>query len=232
VEDHGLSATYFHGQTNFVKLAFVRLLQAAFSDESVPAIYRWAPPKQVPAGKPQQGDRQLWIYRANPNRTTGLPAIFVEADPADCSIGQMGSGNAEIMGTIYAEDPNNPGKQYLKTRIHGGTIFIPVKLTIVAKTTSDRGILTDFVTGLVRVVFRQKFQESRIEYLDIEAGDSGEEGDTPANKRFFGSLKVRCQTQSKLFVDESLRARVMSVNLAGLQFKDAEGDILPIPSGT
>ena len=69
----------------------------------------------------------------------------------------------------------------------------------------------------------------KIEYLQISAGDSGEEGDTPATKRFFGTIEVHCQTQFSLPVALSLYNRVMAVNLDGIEYGTDESDLTPIP---
>ena len=214
-----------YGQTNFIKLAFVRLLQAAFSHESVPAEYRWQPETPIPGVKSAQGQRQLWIYRASPNRTTGLPAIFVECEPADASIAMLGQ---ELMRQEFEFDPLL-GKDVLVTDIYSGPLFIPVKLTVVAKTTTDREILTDMVTGFVRYVFRDKFLKEKIEYLDIQAGDAGEEGDNPANRRFLGSLTVRCQTQFSQVIDRRLYDLVQSINLDDVRYGTNRDDLTKMP---
>ena len=215
----------FYGQTNFVKLAFVRLLQAAFSHKSVPEEYRWAPGNAVPGVSSEQGQRQLWIYRANPKRTTGLPAIFVEAEPADASIAMLGQ---EIMRQEFEYDPILK-RDVLMADIYAGPIFIPVKLTVVAKTTTDREILTDMVTAYVRFVFRDKFLKEKIEYLDIMAGEAGEEGDTPENKRFSGSITIRCQTQFSQRVDRSLYELIQSVNMYDIKYGTNESDLTKMP---
>jgi len=214
-----------YGQTNFVKLAFVRLLQAAFSHESVPAEYRWRPGRWEPGVKSEQGQRQLWIHRANPKRTTGLPALFVEAEPADASIAQLGQ---EIVRQDYEFDPVLK-RDVLVTDYYSGPLFIPVKITVIATTTTDREILTDMVTGFVRYVFRDRFLKEKIEYLDIQAGDAGEEGDTPANKRFFGSLTVKCQTQFHQAIDRKLYETVQSVNLDDVRYGTTPDDLTKMP---
>ena len=218
-------ARLIYGQTNFIKLAFVRLLQAAFSHESVPAEYRWKPQRDIPGVKSEQGQRQIWIYRANPNRTTGLPAIFVEAEAGDCSIAQLGQ---EIVRQDYEYDPVLK-RDVLVTDYYSGPLYIPVKLTIVAKTTTDREILTDMVTGFVRYVFREKFLKEKIEYLDIHAGDAGEEGDDPANRRFIGSLTVRCQTQFHQAIDRSMYDLIQSINLDDIRYGTNQTDLSPMP---
>ncbi len=216
-------ARLIYGQTNFIKLAFVRLLQAAFSHSSVPPEYRWA--KSDKTKRPSNGDRQLWIFRANPSRTEGLPAIFVEANIADVSIAQLGT---EIMRQVFEYDETLK-RDVLVADVYAGPIFIPVKLTVVAKNTTDREILTDMVTGMIRHVFRDRFLKEKIEYLDIQAGDDGEEGDTPADKRFFGSVTVKCQTQFYHYVDRSLYDLVQSVNLDGIKYGTDAGDLAPMP---
>jgi hypothetical protein len=214
-----------YGQTNFIKLAFVRLLQAAFSHESVPAEYRWKPSKNQPGVASAQGQRQLWIYRANPKRTTGLPAIFVEAEPADASIAMLGQ---EITRQEFEYDPVLK-RDVLVEDIYSGPLYIPVKLTVVATTTTDREILTDMVTGFVRYVFRDKFLKEKIEYLDIQAGDAGEEGDNPANMRFYGSLTVRCQTQFFHRVDRRLYDMIQSIDMDDIKYGTSEDDLTPMP---
>jgi len=216
-----------YGQTNYIKLAFVRLLQAAFSHESVPKEYRWAPTKgdTRPGVKSAQGQRQLWIYRANPNRETGLPAIFVEAEPADCSIAMLGQ---ELVRQVFEFDEILK-RDVLVEDVYSGPIFIPVKLTVVAKTTTDREILTDMVTAFVRYVFRDKFQKEKIDYLDIQAGDAGEEGENPANRRFFGSLTVRCQTQFHQVIDRRLYELIQTINMDDIKYGTSEDDLTPMP---
>lgn len=215
-----------YGQTNFIKLAFVRLLQAAFSDESVPPEYRFRPEKSTPGVTSEQGQKQLWIYRADPNRETGLPAIFVESDPADASIAQLGQ---EVMREVYGTDPVTGIEDSLLARVYAGPLFIPVKITVVAKTTTDREILTDMVTGFVRFVFRAKFQENRIEYLDIKAGEGEVTGDTPADRRFLGTLTVHCQTQMSQTIDVRLYDIIQSINLDDLKYGSNKDDLTPIP---
>jgi hypothetical protein len=215
----------FYGQTNFVKLAFVRLLQAAFSHESTPEEYRWAPTNPEPGVKSEQGQRQLWIYRASPKRTTGLPAIFVEAEPSDSSIKMLGQ---EIMRQDFEFDPVLK-KDVLVADIYAGVIWIPVKLTIVAKTTTDREILTDMVTSQIRYLFRDKFLKEKIEYLDIQAGDQSEDGDNPENRRFYGSVTVRCQTQFSQYVDRRLYDKIMSINLDDIRYGTNKDDLTKMP---
>lgn len=215
----------FYGQTNFVKLAFVRLLQAAFSHESTPEEYRWAPTKPIPGVKTEEGQRQLWIYRASPKRTTGLPAIYIEAEPSDSSIKMLGQ---EIMRQDFEFDPAL-GRDVLVADVYAGVIWIPVKLTVVAKTTTDREILTDMVTSYIRYVFRDKFLKEKIEYLDIQAGDQSEEGDTPENRRFYGSVTVRCQTQFSQYVDRRLYDTIMSINLDDIRYGTNNDDLTKMP---
>jgi len=226
-----LDPKIFIGQSNFLKLAFVRLLQAAYSGPDIPDEYRWQPRSPNPAQVSEQGARHLWIYRASPNRTTGLPAIFIEAEPGDFSITQLGNADREIVNRIYATDPVSLAT-YVAVEIYGGPIWVPIKLTIVAKTTQDREILTEYTAILVRSIFRPVFLKARIEFLDIQAGDAGEEGDSPATKRFLGTVDIKCQTQFKMPVSTELIQRVRTVNLDGLRFVDAGGDVEPIPTRT
>jgi hypothetical protein len=100
---------------------------------------------------------------------------------------------------------------------------------VVAKTTTDREILTDMVTAYVRFVFRDKFLKEKIEYLDIMAGDAGEEGDTPENKRFSGSITIRCQTQFSQRVDRSLYELIQSVNMDDIKYGTNESDLTKMP---
>lgn len=219
-----------HGMTDFIQLAFVRLLQEAFSDESVPDEYRWAPQTRDPAVVSDMGQRQIWIYRANPNRETGLPAIFVETGVAKCGVTQLGNEDREIVNRIWATDPKT-GKPYVSVNIYGGPLWIPVKLTVVAQSTTDRAIIGDLVAGLVRVVFRPVFIKAGIEYLDIEGGNTSEEGDNPANRRFYGEVNIQCQSQFKMPVSTALIKRVQKINLVET-FTDAGGDHYTPPEGS
>ncbi len=195
--------------TNFLKLAFVKVLQTAFAHPVTPEEYRYAPEREG-------GERQISIYRAWPKRTVMYPLIMVEVEPGDVSITQLGQ---EIIKQEF------DGVK-LMANWYGGTVNIPVRLTVYAKTTTDREMLTDLLAIYVRYIFRDLFALNRIEYLDISI-DSSEE-DRQGVPIFIGTVDVRCQMEFEQKIDMTLYDDIQKVSLEGLKYGTDAGDLTPI----
>jgi hypothetical protein len=193
-------------QSNFLKMAFVKVLRTVFSDSSIAQEYRYDPIREK---------RQLHIFRSFPKKITGLPAIIVETEIADVSIKQLGE---EIVQQVFSDD----GKTLL-ARVYGGVVWIPVKITILAQTTTDRELITDLVSGYIRYAARPLFAKNRIEYLDIKAGEAGDEPFSDAKRMFIGTVEVQCQTEFKSLIDMGIYAKIQKINLA-VNYSSAEGD--------
>ncbi len=192
-------------QSNFLKIAFTRVLKTIFADDSIPEQYRYSPGRE---------GRQMSIFRVFPKRTEMLPCIVVETDTADVSIKQLG---AEIVGEEYVqEDIGSP--KVLDARIYGGVAWIPVRLTVVAETTTDREIITDIVAGYTRFAAKNAFALRSIEYLDIRSteGDEQIEGKTA----FTGTVEIKCQTEYKCRIDMGIYDKIMKLAI-DLNFKPA-----------
>lgn len=183
-------------QSNFLKRAFVSVLRTVFSDESIAEEYRYSP---------DRAKRQLSIFRAFPKRITSLPCIIVETDISDVSIKQLGE---EIVEQILDDD----GKTVLG-RIYGGVCWVPVKITIMAKTTTDREMLTDLVSSYIRFAARPLFAKNRVEYLDIQAGEAGDEPLSEKDRMFIGTVDVKCQTEFRSLIDMSIYAKIQKISL-------------------
>lgn len=183
-------------QSNFLKKAFVRVLRVVFADSSIPAEYRYDSDKTK---------RQIWIYRAFPKRITSLPALIIESETADVSIKQLGQ---EIVEQELSDD-----RKTLLANIYGGVVWMPIKITVLAKTTTDRELLLDIVSGYIRYAARPLFARNKIEYLDISAGETGDEAFGPTERMFIGTIEVKCQTEFKQRIDMTVYNSIQKIDL-------------------
>ncbi len=189
-------------QITYLKLAFLRVLRVVFTDESIPPQYRYSPDREK---------RQLAIFTAWPERTEKLPYLIIDSESANVSIQQLGQ---EIVAREYVEEN---GHDVHMADIYGGVMFVPIKIEIAAQSTTDRDIITDIVSGYIRYAARSLFQANGLNYLDIQAGSDGEEGEG-ANTVFKGKVEVKCQTEFRQRIDLSLYEKIQSINLKELRF--------------
>jgi hypothetical protein len=194
-------------QSNFLQKMFVEVLRTVFSDKSIAEEYRYDKIREK---------RQLHIFRAFPKKITGLPCVIVETDISDVSIKQLGE---EIIEQILDDD----GRTVL-ARIYGGVCWVPVKITIMAKTTTDRGLITDLISSYIRFAARPLFARNRIEYLDIRSGEAGDEPLTEKTRMFLGTVEVQCQTEFKSLIDMSIYAKIQKISLDNITYSSADGD--------
>ncbi len=195
--------------TNYVKNAFIQAIRASFAHVFTPEKYRYhlTDPKK----------RQIAIYRGWPKRQTKYPAILVETESGDFSISTV--GHEEAYDVV-----DNAG--VVKDIVYAGAMTIPVRLTILAKSATDREKLTDLLSIYVRFVFRDKFYESNIPYLDISSGEDGEEvvdGETI----YKGRVVIRCQTEFQQKIDMSLIDAVNAIDLTGVLMGSSSADLQP-----
>lgn len=205
-------------QSNFLALAFVRVLREAFSDDSTPEEYRYAPIKS----EGERGERQIAIFRTYPKRHGMIPCLVVETDTSDVSVKQLGE---EVVAIEYESD-----KRTVKAKCYGGVIWIPVKISIFAHTATDRALLTDLVSAYIRYVFRPLFLLNNIDYLDIDAGEVEVEN-IEEKPIFVGEVNVRCQTEFRQWIDLSLIEKINKISLDDLKYGTSEDDLTPIPRG-
>lgn len=136
----------FHNRT---KLAFVNALRFAFKNPPTPDIYKYSD---------IQNSSQIAIYRDFPRREPKWPALLVAADAGDISVQHFAQ---EELEEIYDDDNILIGYQA------GGRFVIPIKIRILAQSTTDRERLTDLVHLFVRFLFRNRFADERIAYTKI-----------------------------------------------------------------
>jgi hypothetical protein len=194
-------------QANFLKKAFVEVLRIVFSDPSIAEEYRY---------DSVRSKRQLHIFRAFPKRITGLPAIIVETDIADVSIKQLGE---EIVEQILSDD-----RKTVLARVYGGVVWIPVKITVLAKTTTDRELITDLASSYIRFAARPLFAKHRVEYLDIQSGEAGDEPLNEKDRMFIGTITIRCQTEFRSLIDMGIYAKIQKISIENITYSSAEGD--------
>ena len=202
---HALELRY----TNYVKNAFILAIRTAFAHPFTPEQYRY---HLIEAAK-----RQIAVYRGWPKRQTKYPAILVETDPGDFSISTVGHEEAYTLQNNAGEDSDI---------VYAGVMTIPVKLTILAKTATDREKLTDLLSIYVRFVFRDKFYLANIPYLDINSGEAGEDV-VDGEVIYKGQVTVRCQTEFQQKIDLTLLAAVNAINLDGVLFGTSSADLQP-----
>lgn len=194
-------------QSNFLQKMFVEVLRTVFSDKNIAQEYRYDPIREK---------RQLHIFRAFPKKITGLPCVIVETDISDVSIKQLGE---EIVEQILSDD-----RKEVLARIYGGVCWVPVKITVMAKTTTDRGLITDLISSYIRFAARPLFAKNRIEYLDIRAGEAGDEPLSETERMFLGTVEVQCQTEFKSFIDMSIYSKIQKISLDKITYSSADGD--------
>jgi hypothetical protein len=139
---------------------------------------------------------------------------MVECDVANVSIQQLGQ---EKIGQVLSDD-----RSTVLFDTYGGVMWVPVKLTVYAKTTTDRERITDLASIYIRFMARNLFALNNIEYLDIQAGDAGEE-EVNGITTFVGTVTVKCQAEFKQDVDMRIYQEVLSINLNDIKFAVGSG---------
>ena len=195
--------------TNYVKNAFIEAIRVSFAHPFTPEQYRYdlKDPKK----------RQISIYRGWPKRVTKYPSILVESDPGDFSISTLDQEEA------YSIEDRNGEETDI---VYAGVMVLPVRLTILAKSATDREKLTDLLSIYVRFVFRDKFYKSNIPYLDISSGEDGEEV-VDGEVIHKGRVTVRCQTEFHQKIDLTLLDAVAAINIAGILYGSQASDLQP-----
>jgi hypothetical protein len=202
---------------NFLKNAFVSVLQAAFGSDFTPEEYRYA--------ADGVGGRQLTIYRGFSNRPTKFPIIIVESDEGDVSNDKLGDE------AIREEPAPEPADQSVMVfAVFAGNMTLPIRIHIEAETTTDREMLTDLVAFYVRYAFKNLFHKYNFSYLRISAGEDGEE-DSPASstgKIFKGVVRVTCFAEYEQKVSLAFLDIIENINLDGLLVGSSPSDAIPV----
>lgn len=188
--------------TNYVKNCFVTAIRTAFANSYTPAEYRYSP---------NQAETQIGIYRAFPQKIAAkYPCILVSSGEASTSISTL---NQEQSYEVY----DNSGT--LTDLVFSGVMSIPVRLSILAETTTDREKLTDLLSIYVRFVFRDLFYKYNMPYLDIQAGEEGENIIGDGSKVIYkGFVNVRLQTEFNQKISMELYEAI-----TGIQFNTDYG---------
>jgi len=181
-------------QINWLKLACVSALRAAYKDSATPEEYRYNADENL---------SKLWIWRGFPSRILRYPQIVVQADPIDASIAFLGDEELK-------EERDESGN--LKSIIYFGPLKIPISMHIEARTTTDCEILTDLTMIYVRHIFRNKFSEYGFAFTKILIG--GETQETRDNESIFkNSVKIDCYSEYEFKLDASLINTIDKINL-------------------
>jgi len=163
--------------TNFIKLGFVALLREAFLNTATPEEYRYSL---------NEHETKIKIYRSFPRRVQFYPSILVEADSGDASVSYLGQ-------EIYREN-KNATTGIVESVSFSGKLTVPINISVLTKSTTDRERLADLVTVYVRYLFKKKFEECGIHYINIKV--SGESQAEERNEVVYkNGLIVDCYTE-------------------------------------
>jgi len=184
----GLRYFYLHG----IKNAFVSALRAAFSDENIPAEFRYDTNTQK---------SQIQIYKNFPQRIMKLPMIVVSTNNGDGSFTYISD---ELLFENFEQ--NEYGYMY------GGVLTLDVEIAIYTQNIVDMEKLTDIVLILMRYVFREKFQERNLAYSSLRvSGESTEESDLGRIYKNIISTKVTSDFTN--FIPISLIEKIQKINI-------------------
>ena len=202
-----IDATLELRYVNYVKLAFVRVLRAAFAHECTPEEYRY---------NTDTNKSHIAIYRAFPKKSPKYPALLVQT--AGGEAGPTSLGNEEVYERFDLDTDELLGK------VVAGQLWLPTSITILAETTTDREKLTDLVTIYMRYVFMGFFQREQLSYLRVDAGEDGEEV-IGARRIFKGKVSTRVQVEFDQFIDQSLFDLIETISLKDVRYGSKESDL-------
>ena len=191
----------------WVKNAFLVSLRETFSHPDSSEAYRYNKESEL---------SQISIEREYAKKTTKFPAIVIEAEPGDVSISSLGS---EQIDTEYSDEEL---EQY---RVYAGKLTMPVKITILGETCTDRDKLIDLVSIYVRYLFRDIFYRNGLLYVDIKSGADSPDTRTSGRLLHKGSVKIQVHAEIRQKVPMSLFEAIESLNFSELLFGTDESDL-------
>jgi len=184
----GLQYFYLHG----VKNAFVNALRAAFTDEHIPAEYRY---------DTISGQSQISIFKNFPQRVQKLPCIVVTTEGGDGSFSYISD---EIL--FESNEPDEDGFTY------GGYMTLGVTIDIMAGNIKDMEKLTDLVLMLLRFVFRDKFQDNNIAYSKLTiTGETTE--DEAVGRIYKNSIGTTVTCDFNNMIPRSIVEKIEQINI-------------------
>jgi hypothetical protein len=159
-------------------------LRSAFSDTHTPVEYKYSDVEE---------DSNIAIYREFPKRIMKYPCLVVESEAADAKM--MSLGEEEVKEN--RDESNN-----LLSVVYGGGLTIPITITILAKTTTDRERITDLVTIFLRYLFRNKFYQYGFNYTHVSIGGERQE-DIDNETIFTNTVTTNMYTEYENTLDAS-----------------------------
>jgi len=181
-------------QINWLKTSYVAILRFAFGSDTTPVEYKYN--RDVKLNK-------ISIYRGFPRRVELYPAIIIESDASNANMTFLGEEqlqeNRDVSGNLISVT-------------YGGSLTVPIKLTIQARTITDMERLTDICMVYVRYLFRNKFAEYGFAYTHIGIGaDSQDEID--GEPIFSKTITVDNYTEFQNTIDGALFTDIKKINL-------------------
>jgi len=179
---------------NWLKNSYVSLLRFCFAHDSTPQEYKYSQDNK---------QNKIAIYRGFPRRPELFPCLVIEAEASNASMSYL--GEEMFSETRDADD-------HLVSVNYGGSLTIPVKITIMARTITDAERLTDLCAIYIRYLFRNKFAKYGFAYTHIHvSADSQEEADN--EPVFVKTITVDNYTEFTANVDGSLFLDIERISL-------------------
>lgn len=189
-----LNKQYFT-YTNKIKLGFVNALRYAFKSTLVPDIYKYDDIFEK---------SQIAIFRDFPRRVRKFPLLLVKANSADASIKLF---NEEEIAEIVNQTTGLVDTVEVRLIVN-----LPITITIMAESTTDRERLTDLIVFFVRAVFRNRFAQEDISYTNISIG--GENQETINEKVIYtNSITIDCYAELTENIDYTVFVDINKIHL-------------------
>ena len=164
----------------------------------------------APTPLARQGARRsgISIHAAWPGRDVIKPSLTIETGDAQV-------GPTTLDDESWQEVETSEGVR--KGRILTGVFWFPLMVHVEAESEQDRDRVLDVCSMLFRVIFRDKFRQVGISYLDISTQKNPEETG-PGGLLFPGTLTIQVQSQFTCFVDYELFQMINSLNMQNMKF--------------
>lgn len=196
---------------NYIERAFITALRVAFEHPATPEKYRYSRDINL---------SQVDIRSDYPQRISKLPIIVVTLGGGDMSMTYVGD---EFMKETSVEVDG------IKGYLYGGFLKIGVNIDILAGTKRDIEHLSDIVGVYVRYLFKKKFLEKNIAYVDItNGGITSEEGSVEGPNKVVhrNTITIECQTEFTHYLDKDLYDTIQNIDF---QIGTYYGDASDIP---
>ena len=175
---------------NWVKASFVKALRIAFASSSTPDVFKYSA---------VQNTSQIDIRSDWPKRITKLPMIVVST----------GSGNANVtyVGDEFLREATI-ADDGIEGYVYGGLMTLGVDIKLFASEMRTAEHLSDLITFYVRTLFRSKFAEYRMAYVEVTPS-----GITQEENIYMNTVSTTVTVDWEQIIDRKLYDEVKAINL-------------------